>query len=188
MIELNNAALFEVDAELIREDISAESVTIFCQRRPVVIGSELVADLKRLAEQREGKIFRYCLHDAPEAEHHDMIILQNEGPIFRPHKHPVKEEVHHVMEGQLGVIVFEDDGAIATAYVLQPGQIDRIGKNMYHTVCPVSPQVIYHENKPGPFLGEGDAVYPLWAPEDDDQQAKINFDKRMLTALNKAPH
>ena len=28
--------------------------------------------------------------------------------------------------------------------------------------------VIYHENKPGPFTGKGDSIFPDWAPDGAD--------------------
>jgi len=47
----------------------------------------------------------------------------------------------------------------------------RVGARMYHAVLPLTPWVIYHESKPGPFLGEADCVYPAWAPDGQDAGA-----------------
>ena len=33
---------------------------------------------------------------------------------------------------------------------------------------PLSDPVIYHENKPGPFTGQGDSLFPAWAPDGTD--------------------
>ena len=46
-----------------------------------------------------------------------------------------------------------------------------IAVGMYHAVMPLSDPVIYHESKPGPFLGDGDSMYPDWAPAEDDSDA-----------------
>ena len=53
---------------------------------------------------------------------------------------------------------------------------------MFHAVLPITDFVIYHETKPGPFLGKMDSIYPDWAPNVNNQN-EINI---YLNALKKA--
>ena len=64
------------------------------------------------------------------------------------------------------------------------GDIYRVEVGMYHAVLPLSNPTIYHENKPGPFLGDEDSLFPEWAPSGENQ-AEIDkylfFLKQKLT-------
>ena len=94
-----------------------------------------------------------------------MVILERRGKYYRPHKHLEKGEAFHVIEGRFGIFTFDEGGAIQEACILQSGDILRVGPDMYHAVMPLTDIVIYHENKPGPFLGSKDSIYPDWAPD-----------------------
>ena len=53
----------------------------------------------------------------------------------------------------------------------------KVKPNMFHAVLPITDFVIYHETKPGPFLGEMDSIYPDWAP-------KVNNQNEINTYIN----
>lgn len=153
------------------EDMGAKSVSFFCRERPVRVDRVLIEELKQVSAARQGRNVRLCLHDGPAADHHDMIILERQGRYYRPHRHAGKGECFHVIEGVLGVAIFESDGTLAEAARLGAGDIFRVGADMYHAVMPLSDPVIYHENKPGPFTGEGDSQWAPWAPDGSDAAA-----------------
>ena len=168
---LSSISILAPDSGKLREDGSAKSVSFFCLQRPVRVDKALLAEMKEVSTRRGGRNVRICLHGAPEDAHHDMVVLERGGQYYRPHKHAAKGECFHVMDGRLGLLAFDEKGAIIDATVLEAGDIYRIAVGMYHAVLPLSDPVIYHESKPGPFLGEGDSIYPEWAPRDDDAAA-----------------
>ena len=169
--------------DFVREVETPRSVAFFCKKRPILVGPELIKDLKKIAIERQGKNVRICLHDGPEAIQHDMIILEHRGVYIRPHKHPEKEDVYHIMEGQMAVYLFENNGSVISVEILYPGNIYRIGLDMYHAVTPLTSRVIYHESKPGPFLGEGDAIYPGWAPDGSDAKVAADYSRYLFSHL-----
>ena len=114
---------------------------------------------------------RVCLHDSPLSLHHDMVILERKGKYYRPHKHKDKGEAFHIIDGKMAIFVFDHAGNVIDSTVLVRGDVYRIEKNQYHSVMPVTNIVIYHENKPGPFLGSDDSIFPNWAPNESDHDS-----------------
>lgn len=174
------------DPASVWRDAGAKSHAWFCWRLPVRIDRELLDELKRVAESRGRQNVRLCLHDSPQALAHDMIIVEHPGRYYRPHKHRAKGESYHLIEGSMGILIFDEQGQIIDACVLgsEGAVVYRVGADMYHAVFPLSERVVYHEAKPGPFLGEGDSVYPEWAPDGRDAQAVAEYTKRVRTVLD----
>lgn len=173
--KLSAVSLLLPDVRRLREDKSAKSVSFFCLERPVCVDQALLAEMKEISTQRDGRNVRICLHSGPEDDHHDMVVLERSGKYYRPHKHAEKGECFHVIEGRLGLLAFDATGGVIDATALGAGEIYRIAVGMYHAVMPLSDPVIYHESKPGPFLGEGDSIYPDWAPLAADLRAVEAF-------------
>ena len=164
-MSLSTLSLIKPNPEILWEDPGAKTVSFFCKRHPVRVDHALIEELKEISKLRHGQNVRLCLHDCPEAAHHDMIILENKGKYYRPHKHLEKGEAFHIMEGRMGIFTFDNAGNITDACALNSGEIFRVGVNMHHAIMPLTEIVIYHENKPGPFLGDRDSIYPDWAPD-----------------------
>jgi len=182
-MKLSTVSLLEPDGVKLREDTGAKSVSFFCLTRPVHVDQVLFDEMKRVSVQRGGRNVRLCLHSRPEDNHHDMIVLERSGKYYRPHKHMKKGECFHVIEGQLGLLVFDEMGSALDATALGAGEVYRIAVDMYHAVMPLSDTVIYHESKPGPFLGEGDSIYPDWAPLAEDAESVEAFQAMAFAKL-----
>jgi glucose-6-phosphate isomerase len=148
----------------------------------------LIDELKQAAENYKGKNLRICLHPGPDAVFHSMIILERKGNYYPPHKHLEKGESWHIIEGTMGAFVFDEGGDIIDACRLDADGafIYRVDVNAYHAVLPLTDYVIYHESKPGPFLGPQESIFPSWAPDPGDGPAVNGFVARLLNAL-KAP-
>jgi len=174
-VKLSTISLLVPDAAKLREDTDAKSISFFCLTRPVRIDQLLLDEMKEVSVQRGECNVRICLHSGPEDNHHDMVVLERSGKYYRPHKHEKKGECFHVIEGRLGLLAFDAAGGVIDATALGAGEIYRIAVGMYHAVMPLSDPVIYHESKPGPFLGEGDSIYPDWAPLAGDAEAVKAF-------------
>ncbi len=183
MTSLSSISLTNPDPEVLWEDTSAKTVAFFCKRHPVCVDAELISELKKVSVARGDRNVRLCLHDSPEADHHDMIILEHQGKYYRPHKHLKKGETFHIMEGRMGIFTFDDAGSVIEARALEADEIFRVGVNMNHAVMPLSDVVIYHENKPGPFLGDGDSIFPDWAPVGLDIKEATAYSAHLASLL-----
>ena len=166
---LSKISLLDPDLAKLVEDKGAKTVAFFCRNLPVVIDARLIEELKNVSRLRNDSNVRICLHDGPDASHHDMIALERRGRYYRPHKHARKGDTFHMIEGKLGIFSFDVDGNVTDAVVIGPGEIYRTAVNMYNAILPLSDYVIHHESKPGPFEGENDSIYPDWAPDGGDE-------------------
>lgn len=147
-----------------------KSPAFFCKHPLVQIDKATVEELKKISADSGNQNVRICLHEGSEDLFHDMVILQRSAKYYRPHMHREKIETIHLMEGSLKVFVFDESGEIVDVGELGPdkGIIYRIQNDFYHTVFPTSSIVIYHESKPGPFLGDKEFEFSDWAPDDEN--------------------
>jgi cupin fold WbuC family metalloprotein len=179
-MSLSSVSLIDINHKKIWEDKTAKTISFFCKQLPVRVDAMLIGELKHIAQSQGGKNIRLCLHDSPQAIHHDMIILEYGGKYYRPHKHLKKGEAFHIIEGQMGIFVFNEDGTVMDSCCLNSGEIFRVGVGMYHMVMPITEWVIYHENKPGPFLIGKDSIYPSWAPDGKSQVDNDDYLKSLI--------
>jgi cupin fold WbuC family metalloprotein len=182
-MSLSTLSLMDPDPEILWEDTGSKTIAFFCKRHPVCVDTALLEELKKISEARGGKNVRLCLHDSPDADHHDMVILEHKGKYYRPHKHLEKGEAFHIMVGRMGVFTFDDAGNVTESRALGSGEILRVGINMYHAVMPLTDLVIYHENKPGPFLGDKDSIFPDWAPDGIDIEKAAAYSAELANLL-----
>ena len=175
MVEHRSSLIRLDDAQTVRLDDSGRSPAYFCLRKPVAVTRELIADLMARGKGA-GQGIRLCLHEGPEALLHDMIVVQYAGQYFRPHKHLEKGESYHMIEGEMGVVIFDDGGRTVDACRMGASgtAIYGVGTGMYHANFPLTEVAVYHESRPGPFAA-GDSVFAPWEPDGEDEKATREF-------------
>jgi len=134
------------------------------------IDREIVSQLVEESARNGNRNAQICLHTSLTANFHEMIVLGYQGHYCRPHKHTRKCESCHIIKGEVAMFVFNDDGSVAHCWVVggDANLICRVGINQWHAIIPITKYAIYHESKPGPFLGEADSLHPDWAPDESD--------------------
>ena len=62
------------------------------------------------------------------------------------------------------IFTFNNEGKILENVFMNTKKniVFRIDKNIFHSSRIISKYVIFHESKPGPYLGKWDSVYPKW--------------------------
>ena len=175
MANISHISLLDPDSNGIVEDKLAKTISFFCTKRPVLVNPTIIEELKIISKLNGGRNVRVCLHDNPKSLHHDMIILEHRGKYYRPHKHERKGEAFHIIEGNLAIFAFSDDGIVIDAVKLNPSDIYRIEIGMYHSIQPITETVIYHENKPGPFEGNSDSIFADWSPKEEEEEEIITY-------------
>jgi len=150
------------------------------------IDSTLIDELKAVAASRNNTNVRLCLHKDPDAAFHEMINLEHAGKYYKPHKHPSKGESYHIIEGSMAFFVFGQDGEVLDANILDAKNsfMYRVDLDTYHALIPLSDLLIYHESKPGPFIREGDSLFPDWAPNDTDPESSKQYTRELLGHLD----
>ena len=165
------------DSDAVRRDPNAKTLSFFCTEEVVCVDESLVEELMSVSEANGGGNARLCLHASPEADFHEMIILERAGHYCRPHRHAEKGESCHVIRGRIAVFVFEPDGTVERCIMLDESNsiMSRIGPNRFHSVLPLNNTIIYHKTKPGPFLGDRDSILADWAPAASDVGSVARF-------------
>ena len=174
------------DPDKVRMDDTGRSVAYFCRKAPIKVNADLIAELKEAAVRLGDGNVRLCLHESPESAFHEMINLEHKGKFYRPHKHELKGESYHIIEGSMGAFIFDEDGRVVDANVLEPHNnfLYRVDADMYHAVMPLTDVLIYHESKPGPFLRQGDSIFPSWAPDGNDPSEAQAYTAGLLGYLD----
>ncbi len=132
----------------------------------------LAADAAASPRRRKNLNF----HAADDCPAHRLLNAVEPDSYVMPHRHldPRKDETIIVLQGRLGVLVFDDDGAVAHALVLAPGGetcgVD-IPHGVYHSVLACAPATVMFESKSGPFLPLAQAEKAPWAPTEGSPEA-----------------
>ena len=132
------------------------------------VGPAEIAELKAAAAAEPLRRARINLHPASTDRLHEMIIAFWNDSFVAPHRHLDKSESFHVIEGEVDVLFFSDEGAVTRVLSLAaPGGPKpfayRLNGKAWHSVIPRSPQVVLHETTNGPFV-RGAVDLPTWAP------------------------
>ena len=151
---------------------------------PVVqVRAEDIAFLKAEAARNPRQRIRLCAHPGVEDKTHEMFIVHSQGTYVRPHKHFHKSESFHVLEGEVDVVLFDDNGqrvetirmgAFSTGKVFYY----RVTAPVFHTLRIISDTVCFKEVTGGPFNRE-DTFFAPWSPEDGDTSRVEAFLKEL---------
>ena len=141
----------------------------------VLVDRADVDRLKDIAATKTRQRVRLCAHRGSDDLLHEMLIVHARDTYVPPHKHPGKSESFHVIDGQVDVVLFAEDGAIDT--VMRMGDFRsglpfyyRIADPIYHTLLIRSETLVFHETTNGPFL-RADTAFAPWAPDERDAAA-----------------
>ena len=131
-----------------------------------------VADRGARSPRRRARL---CMHPTPADPLHEMIICLARGTYVRPHRHEGKSESFYIIEGELDVVLFHDDGTVREVIRMAPyqsGQVFyyRLMEPYFHTVLVNTPHVLFHETTNGPFDPE-DTEFAPWAPLEGNPRA-----------------
>src|SRR5258708_30386611 len=138
-------------------NLRADSDEIFQTIGGVVqVSADDVAFLRAMARTNARKRARLCAHPGTDDRLHEMLIVLDRHSYIRPHRHAGKSESFHLIEGELDVVIFHDDGSIREvvrmgAYQSAKAFYYRLMENCFHTVLIHTPYALFHETTNGPF-------------------------------------
>jgi cupin fold WbuC family metalloprotein len=162
-----------------------KSPEVFLAEGPIAtIGPEDIARLRAAVRDAPKRRARINAHPGNGDALHEMIIAIEPASYIRPHRHPGKSEAFHIIEGEVDIVIFGDDGEIERVVPLgeKGGQHPfyyRMSEPRFHTLVIRSALLIVHEITNGPFLPEG-TIYAAFAPADDDVAAATAFQAALL--------
>ena len=159
------------------EEINTE--ILYTREAITKVDREDINMLKDRALRNDRKRARLCCHTDSGDPLHEMLIVLAKGAYFRPHKHIQKSESFHIIDGELKVVIFDEDGKVTEVigmgdYTSKEKFYYRLSESCFHTVIPVSYLVVFHETTNGPFRRE-DIVFAPWAPADDEEDKQADY-------------
>jgi len=125
----------------------------------------MVDDLKNDYLLSSRRRHRYCFHQSPEVDLHDIVICYDKTSYIRPNKHIGKSESLLILQGELDFYIFDDRGELIDLIELGSFATGktcylRIPANTWHGLRATSNEpVIMKETISGPY----DNSSLLWA-------------------------
>jgi cupin fold WbuC family metalloprotein len=135
--------------------------------------------LMRVSSQAKASTRRrknYNLHASEIDPCHRLLNAIEPDSYIQPHCHhdAAKDETLIVVHGRLGVILFDERGAVTATAVLAPAS-ESVGVNiphgMYHTLVALEPGSVFFEAKAGPYVPLTPREKAPWAPAEGEPRA-----------------
>jgi len=135
--------------------------------------------LERVSSQAKASPRRRRNHNfhASESDTCNRLLNAIEPDSYiQPHCHndATKDETLVAVRGRLGVIFFDERGAVTATAVLAPAG-ESVGVNiphgMYHTLVALDPGSVFFEAKAGPYVPLTSREKAPWAPAEGEPRA-----------------
>ncbi len=142
-----------------------------------LLTGEMVTRAAEVARQNPRRRVILPLHPGHSDTLHRMLNACQPGAYIQPHRHiaPPKAESIVVLQGAIGLVLFDEAGAITGQFVLRAGS-DRFGVDLhpgvYHTFVVLEPDTVLFEVKPGPYSEDTDKDFAAWAPVEGSAEAR----------------
>ena len=136
-----------------------------------LIDRELIDRIARSAEGTVRRRLNHNFHSGPNDNPHRFLNVLLRGTYVRPHRHidPPKSETFVVLEGRAAVLIFNEDGSIASRHVLGEDTLGiDLSSGLWHTIVALTDRAICFEVKPGPWQPATDKEFAPWAPAEGD--------------------
>ena len=154
----------------------------------VIIGDVELAFIKKQALLSPRKRARICAHQSSGDLLHEMFIALSKKTYIQPHRHLNKSESFHVIEGEVDVILFEDDGSIHQiislgSYYSGCPCFYRLNSFRYHTLFLRSDILVLHEVTNGPFYSCS-TEYAPFSPNERDLVSISDYGVRLMKQID----
>jgi cupin fold WbuC family metalloprotein len=134
-----------------------------------------IEDARRNPRRREI----HCFHESDDEPLHRMLNAVEPGTYIRPHRHhfPPKAEAVLVLSGALGIVIFDEGGAIRSADCVRLGGASGVWgvdlrPGVWHTFLALATGTVMFEVKPGPYQRASDKDFAAWAPLENTPEAE----------------
>lgn len=140
-----------------------------------VIGSSFLDELSAEAAGSPRRRKNRNLHPSDDFCCHRLFNALEPGTYIMPHRHldPLKDETMVMVRGAMGIVRFDNDGAVRDKAILRPGgsvAVD-IPHGTFHTCVSLERGTIFFESKAGPYAPLTEAEKAGWAPAEGDPAA-----------------
>lgn len=156
-----------------------------------IIGQKVIEELLDESRKSPRKRASVCLHTEKSDLVQRMAMALQPETYMQAHKHesPAKRELFTLYQGEVSVLIFDQDGNITGTYILAPDKIRTIelSAGIYHSLVALKPDSVVFETKDGPWESvEKDKQFASWMPAEDSEKAvECLEDLRVKIGINK---
>ncbi|MBM3115452.1 WbuC family cupin fold metalloprotein [Jeongeupia naejangsanensis] len=140
---------------------------------PTFIDRNLLNELSAEAAQSPRLRKNRNFHTGNDDACHRLLNALEPGTYIQPHCHLAadKEETLIVLYGRIGVLLFDETGAVTATRELVAGG-ETVGVNVapgvFHSLVALEAGSVFFESKAGPYAALGAAEKPVWAPSEGE--------------------
>jgi len=144
----------------------------------------LLSELAGKAQASERRRAHLTLHSGPQDPVQRFFVTAVEGTYFRPHRHAAKAELAIVLEGEMDLLTFDEQGTVIERTRVGSGA-EHFGfetpAGTWHTLIVVTPTASFLEVKQGPYDPATASEFAPWAPAEGGMDAAA-FNDRLAGA------
>ena len=160
---------------------------LFSSENIVKVDAVNINDLKERARLNPRKRVRLCAHKTIDESIHEMLIVHEKSCYVRPHKHINKVESFHIIEGEVDILLFDENGRINNLIPMGDFASERIffyrlPPSYFHTLVINSEVLVFHEITNGPFNPD-DTVWADWAPAETEEYKVVEYRAFLKNAI-----
>ncbi len=116
------------------------------------------------------------VHRSHEEPCNRLLNAIEPGSYIRPHRHldPTKDETVVILRGKLGVIEFDNNGAVLQKNLLATdgeAVAANVPTGVFHTFVSLETGTVFFEAKAGPYKPITDEEFASWAPAEGSPEA-----------------
>jgi len=140
------------------------------------ISQQILDRLSLRAKQSPRLRKNYNFHTSDGDICHRLLNAMEPDSYIQPHRHLDinKDETLAVIRGKMGLIIFDDDGAIEEKALLEPTgtvMMANIPHGTFHTLISLDGPSVFFEAKAGPFIPLTKEEKAQWAPQEGDESS-----------------
>lgn len=161
----------------------SQPATRSTHQRVLAVTTDLVAQKARDARSNLRGRECHLLHASHDDPLQRMLNALQPASFIRPHRHPSPGGAESVilLQGVVGIVVFEDDGSFRDDdLIVLDHRTGHLGADIragaWHTVVALEPDTVFFEAKAGPY--DPDKTEPApWTPEEGSPEAMEYLDR-----------
>jgi cupin fold WbuC family metalloprotein len=124
----------------------------------------------------------YNLHISDQSSCHRLFNAIEPGSYIRPHRHldPEKDETFIMVRGRLGIVTFDDSGAVTGCALISAAGSQvaaTISHGVYHTALALDSGSIFFEAKGGPYLPLTEEELGGFAPQENSPECALYLER-----------
>jgi cupin fold WbuC family metalloprotein len=146
-----------------------------------LINQALFDSVSEKALHSERKRSNFNFHELSEVYQRFLNVL-TKGTYVQPHRHkqPAKPESFIALQGELGFLLFDDDGKIIEKFLISsPGPIYGIDlqPGVWHSLVCLSDVCVCFEGKSGPYNPTTDKEFANFSYPEGSKEAILEIEK-----------